>query len=288
MTKEFADLGRGNEPGAVTGAGIPEPSTGAGRAAGPASEPTDDMCKCGAPRSMKNVERCMRGHPMPGAVINPNKRGSVNHTRVEQLESLFTEDYKPRTHRQRMEVSRLAAMWEQRERLERTEAGSIEHQRLDGIIQGLVDRLEGSRPESAGASSKGHVVIVKLPDNGRDSENVCGEEVLREIRPDPAVTQSTPGASEPSRPDAVGLDAPAAGDDFTPPTVLERVITGNGIDKRVDVKRRPVTEREVEAVLADSGDLENYRRGRITRSEAYRMAANVLKARGEMHGGIVQ
>lgn len=109
---------------------------------GPSTGETDDVCRCGAQRSMKNVERCMRGHPMPGAVINPNKRGSVNQSRVEQVEAAFTEDYKPLTHRHKMEVERLARMWEQRERLEQREAGSIEHQRLDAIIQGLVDRLE--------------------------------------------------------------------------------------------------------------------------------------------------
>lgn len=76
------------------------------------SEPTDDLCKCGSPRSMKDVERCMRGHPLAGAVIHPNKRGPRNQTGVEQLETLFSEDYKPRTHRQRMEALRLAAMWE--------------------------------------------------------------------------------------------------------------------------------------------------------------------------------
>lgn len=84
------------------------------------------------------------------------------------------------------------------------------------------------------------------------------------------------------------LASPAAADTFEPPTILERVITLSGIDRRSELKRRPVTEREVEAVLLDSGDLEAYRAGRMSKHEAHRQTVAVLKAQGQLRGGIVQ
>jgi hypothetical protein len=209
--------------------------------------PSDDLCKCGAPRSMKNLERCMRGHPMPGAVIHPRKHGSRNLTRVEQLAAEFIEDWKPQTHRMREEVRRLADLWEQRERVERSAPGSVEHQRLDTIIQALVERLESSRPD-AGANMARRTVVI-LP------EKVMHDEVAVAKAIEAASAQ--PAVAGPSRDSTVGLAAAAAGE---PEPVLY-------------AGRLRITEEHVRECMADRGDemLAAYLAGRISKASAYEM-----------------
>jgi hypothetical protein len=274
MTKDFADFDPSIEPQAEAPqhatTGLGGPSADMDFAGGPSTIATDDVCKCGAARSQKNVERCLRGHPMPGAVIHPHKRGSISVRRVEQLEAAFIEDYKPQTRRQRMEVSRLARMWELRERMERFEAGSIEHQRLDQIIRELVDRIESSRPEPRGADGASSGAVVILPDNHRqwDQRVEHGDDLLRELLPQPA----------PPEPPAPQLDAPQP----APAPPIEHTIVEPYRDGPVSgLRRRAVTEDEVVGCLAASGDLSDYRAGRLSKDDAQRMTAAWLKASRE-------
>lgn len=286
MSKESASTAVSTEPQAMPASlaqqdrtGTSAPSGEMDLANGPemdARVETDDVCRCGALRSQKNLERCRRGHPMPGVVLNPRKRGSRSQTRVEQLEAQFTDDYKPRTHRQRMEVKRLADLWEQRERIEcsEREVGGIEHQRLDGIIQALVDRLESSRSEPTNGTG---APIVILPENHRewDQRVERGDDLLKELR-----GEAQPGVAEPSREESVGMATPAA---VTPGERLidtylvpERQVTST--ESRVTL--RPIRESEVEACMDLQGDLPRYRSGEIPRVVAYRQTQNWLKSKG--------
>src|SRR5688500_12980579 len=234
-------------------------------ASGPTSGETDDVCKCGAARSQKNVERCLRGHPMPGAVIHPHKRGSISVRRVEQLEAAFTEDYKPQAQRVKMEVSRLARMWELRERVEKFEAGSIEHQRLDQIIRDLVDRLEASRPAPAGGTTNGsQVVIFELPNNHRNPH---------------LAPPHSPDDSALPRENTVSAESSAAVESSQPVYLVpERIVSDGG--RKSEIRMRPVTEAEVLECLDLQGDLPRYQRGEIPGFIAYKQTQNWLKSKG--------
>jgi hypothetical protein len=108
-------------------------------------------------------------------------------------------------------------------------------------------------------------VIFQLPDDGRN----------------PHLVPHSPGASEPSSPEAVGSDAPAAAVEPSAPQqylVPERIVSQDG--RKSEIRTRHITEAGVLECMDLQGDAENDRRGLIPTFVAYKQTQAWLKSKG--------